>query len=129
MTAATENIVLEIRRVFDAPRARVFDAWLNREEWQAWIGPEGVRCEVPVLERRVGGRYRLIMHLSDGQVIPVTGVFKTIEAPKRLSPARLARSVAPAARRAFLAFQNAASPASSSAHCTLRSRVSPITCR
>lgn len=85
MTAATENVVLEIRRVFDAPRARVFDAWLNREEWQAWIGPEGVRCEVPVFERRVGGRYRLIMHLSDGQVIPVTGVFKTIEAPKRFA--------------------------------------------
>jgi uncharacterized protein YndB with AHSA1/START domain len=85
MTATTEDTVLEIKRVFDAPPARVFDAWLNREEWQAWIGPEGVSCEVPVLERRVGGRYRVIMHLSDGQVIPVTGIFKTIEPPKRFA--------------------------------------------
>jgi uncharacterized protein YndB with AHSA1/START domain len=83
MNATTESTVLEIKRIFDASPARVFDAWLIREEWQAWIGPEGVNCEVPLLERRVGGRYRVIMHLSDGRVIPVTGVFKTIEAPKR----------------------------------------------
>ncbi len=85
MTAITESPVLEIKRTFDAPPARVFDAWLNSEEWQAWIGPEGVNCEVPLLEPRVGGRYRLIMHLSDGRVIPIAGVFKTIEAPRRLA--------------------------------------------
>ena len=42
--------VLEIVRSFDAPPARVSDAWLVREQWQAWIGPEGVQCEVPLLE-------------------------------------------------------------------------------
>jgi uncharacterized protein YndB with AHSA1/START domain len=54
----------------------------GRGEWQTWIGPEGVNCEVPLLEPRVGGRYRLIMHLSDGRVIPVAGVFRTIERDK-----------------------------------------------
>lgn len=79
-----EDTTLVITRVFDAPAERVFDAWLNREEFQAWIGPEGVSCEVPLLEPRVGGRYRITMRLSDGRVIPVAGVFKTIDAPRSL---------------------------------------------
>lgn len=82
MTTTAENTVLEITRIFDAPPSRIFDAWLDREEWQAWIGPEGVNCEVPLLEPRVGGRYRLIMHLSDGRVLPVAGVFTAIETAK-----------------------------------------------
>jgi uncharacterized protein YndB with AHSA1/START domain len=85
MTEIAESPVLEIKRLFDAAPASVFKTWLNREEWQSWIGPEGVDCEVPLLEPRVGGRYRIIMHLPDGSVIPVVGVFKTIEAPKRLA--------------------------------------------
>jgi uncharacterized protein YndB with AHSA1/START domain len=85
MRINAEDTTLEITRVFDAPPARVFDAWLNREEWQAWIGPEGVNCEVPLLEPRVGGRYRIAMHLSDGRVIPVAGVFKIIDAPRTLA--------------------------------------------
>jgi uncharacterized protein YndB with AHSA1/START domain len=82
---ADDDTILEITRLFDAPPERVFDAWLNREEWQAWIGPEGVSCEVPLLEPRVGGRYRIAMRLSDGRMIPVSGVFKTIDAPRSLA--------------------------------------------
>jgi uncharacterized protein YndB with AHSA1/START domain len=84
MSLAADETTLKITRVFDAPRARVFNAWLDREEWQAWIGPEGMSSEVPLLEPRVGGRYRVTMHLSDGSVIPVAGVFKTIDAPRTL---------------------------------------------
>jgi uncharacterized protein YndB with AHSA1/START domain len=76
---------LLLMRLLDAPPGRVFDAWLNREEWQAWIGPEGVRCEVPLLEPRVGGRYRVTMHLSGGQTVPVAGVFKIIDRPHILA--------------------------------------------
>jgi uncharacterized protein YndB with AHSA1/START domain len=84
MNLSPDETTLEITRLFDAPPERVFDAWLNREEWQAWIGPEGVNCEIPVLEPRIGGRYRIIMRLSDGRVIPVAGVFKRIERPTTL---------------------------------------------
>jgi uncharacterized protein YndB with AHSA1/START domain len=82
--SATVNETLRIIRVFDAPCAKVFNAWLNREEWQSWIGPEGISCEVPLLEPWVGGRYRIGMRLSDGRMIPVAGVFKTIDAPRKL---------------------------------------------
>lgn len=79
------DITLEITRLFNAPPRRVFDAWLNREEWQSWIGPEGLHCNVPLLEPRVGGRYRIIMRLTDGRVIPVTGVYRAIDAPRTLA--------------------------------------------
>ncbi len=83
MTVA-EDTVLEVTRLIDAPPARVFDAWMNREEWQAWIGPEGVTCEVPLLEPQVGGRYKIAMRMSDGRLMPVGGVFRQIEAPSRI---------------------------------------------
>ncbi len=82
MTA--DDTTLELRREFDASPTAVFDAWMTREEWAAWIGPEGIRCDVPMLEARVGGRYEITMRLGNGQVIPVSGVFKTIDRPNRL---------------------------------------------
>jgi uncharacterized protein YndB with AHSA1/START domain len=79
-----DETTLELRREFDASPAAVFDAWMTREQWAAWIGPEGISCEVPLLEAKVGGRYEISMHLSNGQVIPVSGVFETIDRPRRL---------------------------------------------
>jgi uncharacterized protein YndB with AHSA1/START domain len=85
MNLAVDDTTLEITRLFDAPPTRVFAAWLNREEFQSWIGPEGINCEVPLLEPRIGGRYRIDMRMSDGLVIPVSGIFKTIDAPRTLA--------------------------------------------
>jgi uncharacterized protein YndB with AHSA1/START domain len=85
MSTTTVNPVLEITRTFDALPGAVFDSWLVREQWQAWIGPEGCRCDVPLLEPKVGGRYRIQMHLSDGREIPVEGVFKVIDRPNTLA--------------------------------------------
>jgi uncharacterized protein YndB with AHSA1/START domain len=82
--APADITVLEITRIFDAPRERVFDAWTVREEWQSWIGPEGIDCEVPTLDARVGGRYKVIMRLTDGRIIPVGGVFREVDRPQRL---------------------------------------------
>ena len=85
MTAVADEVVLEIKRIFAAAPGIVFDAWFEREQWQAWIGPEGTYCEVPLLEPHLGGRYRINMNLSDGRRIPVIGVFKTVERPSHLA--------------------------------------------
>jgi uncharacterized protein YndB with AHSA1/START domain len=81
----TDDTTLVIRRLFEAPPNRVFDAWLTREEWQAWIGPEGVDCDVSAFEPHVGGRYRLEMLMSGGGRIVTTGIFKSIDRPRSLS--------------------------------------------
>ncbi len=85
MTATTDVPALEITRLLDATPEAVFDAWMVREQWQAWIGPEGVRCDVTAFEPKVGGRYSLVMHTSDGRQIPVRGEFTVIERPRRFA--------------------------------------------
>ena len=85
MPAAVEDTTLVMTRMFDAPCARVFDAWLEREQWQAWIGPPGISSEIPQLEPHVGGHYRINMRMSTGQVIPVTGTFQIIDRPRTLA--------------------------------------------
>jgi len=84
MSTTTLNPVLQIRRVFDATPEELFDAWFTREQWQAWIGPEGCQCEVPLLEAWKGGRYQIRMHLSDGREIPVEGEFQVVDRPRTL---------------------------------------------
>jgi uncharacterized protein YndB with AHSA1/START domain len=84
MIVSEDESLLEITRILDAAPARVFHAWLSRDEWQAWLGPEGVSCDVGLLEPHVGGRYRVTMNLPDGSVVSVAGVFKMIEEPRRL---------------------------------------------
>ncbi len=39
---------------------------------------------MPVLEPYIGGRYEISMHLANGQVVPVSGVFKRVERPQQL---------------------------------------------
>jgi uncharacterized protein YndB with AHSA1/START domain len=85
VTTKVETPVLEITRSFEASAAEVFNAWLNRDEWASWIGPEGVHCDVPLLEPRVGGGYRLMMHLPDGNTLHVAGVFKSIETNRKFA--------------------------------------------
>lgn len=80
-----ETTSLMIARLFEAPPERVFDAWLTREQWQSWIGPEGVDCDVHLLEPQVGGCYRLTMHVGGQPPLVVAGVFKAIERPRLLS--------------------------------------------
>ena len=83
MTARFDDMALEITRVFDAPPEWVFAAWLDLRQFQSWIGPEGIDCEVELLEPQVGGRYRLVMNTPE-RVIPVSGVFRSIEPSSRL---------------------------------------------
>ena len=63
----TDNEVL-ITRIFDAPRARVFEAWTDPDHVAAWFGP--AQCDTPRdrirIDLRVGGRYELTMVRRDG---------------------------------------------------------------
>jgi uncharacterized protein YndB with AHSA1/START domain len=65
-TAADQEVV--ITRILDAPRAQVFQAWLDPDEVAAWYGPEHVETprERIRIDPRVGGRYELTMVRRDG---------------------------------------------------------------
>ena len=76
-------VTLEMTRHFDAPPEHVFDAWLQKS-WGDWAGPPGVKGEVTLLEPRVGGHYRVVMHTPNGGTLTVGGVYKEIVRPSRI---------------------------------------------
>lgn len=82
---ANADLSLIITRLFDAPRERVFDAWIDPKQISKWIGPRTVRPEARVLEPKVGGRYQIHMRREDGADGPIVGgVYREIKRPERL---------------------------------------------
>ena len=62
-TPATADREVLITRIFDAPRERVFRAWTDPDDVEAWYGPEHYDTprERIHIDLRVGGRYELTM--------------------------------------------------------------------
>lgn len=82
--AAADALVLVVSYRFDAPREDVFDAWLDAIQLAKWMGPRGVRAEIDIVEPKVGGRYRIIMHPEPGGTPTVSGIYREISRPDRL---------------------------------------------
>ena len=57
-----------LTRVVDAPRGRVFRAWVEPKRMFQWFGPRGFRCEVhEASEAKVGAVWRFDMIAPDGR--------------------------------------------------------------
>ena len=84
--AGKSDVSLRLVRSFEASPQRVFDAWLDPRQVAAWLGPRAMvaSAEVAVLEPRVGGSYRILMHKTDGSTLVVAGVYREIVRPSRL---------------------------------------------
>jgi uncharacterized protein YndB with AHSA1/START domain len=76
--------VLEITRVFDAPRELVWRAWTEPELVKRWWGPEYFTCPFARIDLRVGGKYLFCMRSSDGKDYWSTGVYREIVPPERI---------------------------------------------
>jgi uncharacterized protein YndB with AHSA1/START domain len=84
----TSEYGIRIRRVFDAPRERVWREWTNPESFADWYG--GPQWEVPLssvtMDVRPGGSLRLTMFgpPEDPRRIDWEGEYVEVEAPARL---------------------------------------------
>ena len=67
-----------LSRVIDAPRERVFRAWTDPEQLQAWFGPKGFACATHEIDLREGGCWRFDMVAPNGTVYPNRMEFRTI---------------------------------------------------
>src|SRR4029077_7121949 len=56
-----------ITRVFDAPRALVWEAWTNPKYVMQWWGAKGFTAPVCKIDFRVGGKFLCCMRSPDGQ--------------------------------------------------------------
>jgi uncharacterized protein YndB with AHSA1/START domain len=77
--------VLEIVRVFEAPRELVFKLWLDPAHVVRWYGPEGYFLDSCSLDPKVGGTYRYCMARPDGYRHWIGGTYREIAPPERLS--------------------------------------------
>jgi uncharacterized protein YndB with AHSA1/START domain len=89
MTAPAQTKVfaereITITRVFDAPRAVVFEAWIDPAQLREWWGPKGFTNPVCEFDPRVGGAIRIHMRAPDGNVHPMKGEVREIVPPERL---------------------------------------------
>ena len=76
---------IRLTRLFDAPRALVFEAMVKPEHIRRWWGALGDGYSVPVCEvdLRVGGAWRFVNRHPKGEVA-FHGVYREITPPERL---------------------------------------------
>ncbi|MBO6718732.1 MAG: SRPBCC domain-containing protein [Rhizobiaceae bacterium] len=77
---------LVLTRVFPGvdPQA-MYDAWTRPDLVADWYGPEGFTNEIHEMDVRPGGRYHLTMQAPDGSRYPLSGEFRAVEPPHRIS--------------------------------------------
>jgi uncharacterized protein YndB with AHSA1/START domain len=75
---------LVLNRVFNAPRDRVFRAWIDPQQMAQWWGPIGFTAPVCELDVRPGGAWLVHMKGPDGNVMPMGGRYHVIEEPSKL---------------------------------------------
>lgn len=73
-----------ITRVFNAPRKLVFEASTKPEHVRQWWGPRGTTLAVCEIDLRLGGKWRSVMRMGDGQEYAFSGVYREIDPPKRM---------------------------------------------
>jgi glutathione S-transferase len=84
MTKSAENTSLEIKRFINAPRVRVFEAWIDPAQLKQWFGPERVRTREIVAEAKVGGKFRWDLTDCDGKEKTIAGEYREIDLEKKI---------------------------------------------
>ena len=75
----TAPLSLTTIHTYDAPRARVFDAWTDPAKVKLWWGPKAFTTELFEADFRPGGAWRaLIRQDSTGEVSGSRGVYQEI---------------------------------------------------
>jgi len=64
---AKEKERMVVTRIFDAPRALVWEAWTNPKYVMQWWGPKGFTAPFCRMDFRVGGKFLCCMKSPDGQ--------------------------------------------------------------
>jgi uncharacterized protein YndB with AHSA1/START domain len=77
---------LQIERTYRAPAEAVFDAWTSEEVLRRWWRPEdGWETPEAVVDLRVGGEIRVLMHDRDGDHHGARGTYTEVRRPTRLA--------------------------------------------
>jgi uncharacterized protein YndB with AHSA1/START domain len=74
-----------LRRVFDAPRDLVWEAWTDPKHVPNWLlGPEGWTMPVCEIDLRPGGAWHFVWRRSDGTEMEMRGEYREVFRPERI---------------------------------------------
>lgn len=76
---------LHLSRTFKAPAKRVFEAWTRPEVMNEWMAPGPDSKCVSSSDAKLGGRYKVAMHLPDGSVHTAFGEYTEFNPYTRLA--------------------------------------------
>jgi uncharacterized protein YndB with AHSA1/START domain len=75
-----------VTRLFDAPRALVFEAWTKAEHVAHWWDPSGVLLAVCEIDLRPGGAFRCVNGAPDGgEGHSFSGIYREIVPPEKIA--------------------------------------------
>ena len=75
---------LTLKRRLNAPPAKVYAAWTEPAKIARWFGPQGAEVLRAEADVRVGGRYRVIFRVPDGEQHDVSGVYREVVPNQKL---------------------------------------------
>ncbi|WP_395747884.1 SRPBCC domain-containing protein [Prosthecobacter sp.] len=84
MTLFTNPTALQIVRMIQAPRERVYAAWTDTSLALRWWGAEGCETEELDLDAWRGGTFRWLLTRPDGKKSLVRGKYHTVQPPKKI---------------------------------------------
>ena len=73
-----DNRTITIKRTFDAPIKLVWEAWTQAEHIAAWWSPKGIETKIIEHDFKVGGKWKYIMPMPDGQEFIAEGEYTEI---------------------------------------------------
>lgn len=74
-----------IRRRFDAPPPRVYDAFSNINSFAELLRPENVKIEETAADVRDGGEYKIVLRMPDNELWTLHGTYREVSPPNRLA--------------------------------------------
>ena len=81
---SSAQTILTLRRVFNAPIERVFEAWTKAGVLVNWFGPVGFTVTASDIDLRRGGAYLIALRSPEGMAIKHFGKYVEVTPPERL---------------------------------------------
>jgi uncharacterized protein YndB with AHSA1/START domain len=75
---------LNIKKTYEAPRQKVWEAWTTPEQLAQWFMPEPFSIPKCELDVRVGGKLRVDTQGPDGVIMPMVGEYSVVDEPEKL---------------------------------------------
>ena len=72
------------RRVVNAPRSLVFDAFTKPEHLKRWMRPRALTMALCEIDLRAGGGWRMVYRSPDGHEVGFHGEFREVVRPDRI---------------------------------------------